>query len=90
MKTKAEGDWLNDILVPESFRGDVKTLVEENKDLFAQTDAELEHTDTVRMKLDTGKHPPVNPSSAMFINSMNTGGAPDKPQGITRNPKSPL
>ena len=31
----------------------------ENKDLFAQTDAELGHTDTVRMKLDTGEHPPL-------------------------------
>ena len=27
-------------------------------DLFAQTDAGLGHTDTVRMKLGTGKHPP--------------------------------
>ena len=33
--------------------------MEENKDLFAQTDAGLGHIDTVKMKLDTGKHPPV-------------------------------
>ena len=52
----AVGDWLNDLSVPGPFRGDVRTLVEENKDLFAQTDAELGHIDTVRMKSDTGKH----------------------------------
>ena len=31
-----------------------------------------------------------NPSSIMFINSMNTGGAPDKPKGMTKNSKRPL
>ena len=31
----------------------------DNKDLSAQTDAELGHTDTVRMKLDTVEHPPI-------------------------------
>ena len=58
-KTKAEGDSLHDLSVPEPFRGDVRTLVEENMDLFAQTNAELGHTHTVRMKLGTGKHPPI-------------------------------
>ena len=29
-KTKAEGDSLHDLSVPEPFRGDVRTLVEEN------------------------------------------------------------
>ena len=58
-KEKARGDWLDDLSVPEALGGGVRKLVLENKDLFAQTDAELGHTDTVRMKLDTGEHPPV-------------------------------
>ena len=30
-----------------------------NSDLFAKTDADLSHTDLVRMKIDTGSHEPV-------------------------------
>ena len=33
--------------------------MEEIQDLFARTNAELGHIDTVRMKLDTGKLPPI-------------------------------
>ena len=59
VKGKAGDDWLDDLSVPGDFEGDVKKLVTENRDLFAQTEAELGHTDTVKMKLDTGEHPPV-------------------------------
>ena len=59
VKGKAGDDWLDDLSVPGDFEGDVKKLVTENRDLFAQTDAELGHTDTVKMKLDTGEHPPI-------------------------------
>ena len=55
--TKARGDWLDDVTAPEAFEDDVRDLVRGNKDLFAQSDAELGHTDTVRMKIDTGEHP---------------------------------
>ena len=58
-KGQAGGDWLDDPSVPGDFEGGVKKLVTENRDLFAQTDAELGHTDTVKMKLDTGEHPPI-------------------------------
>ena len=58
-KGKAGDDWLDDLSVPGDFEGGVKKLVTENRDLFAQTDAELGHTDTVKMKLDTGEHPPI-------------------------------
>ena len=44
---------------PEAFEDDVRNLVRGNKDLFAQSDTELGHTDTVRMKIDTGEHPPI-------------------------------
>ena len=58
-KGKAGDDWLDDLSVPGDFESGVKKLVTENRDLFAQTDAELGHTDTVKMKLDTGEHPPI-------------------------------
>ena len=58
-KEKARGDWLDDVTAPEAFEDDVRDLVRGNKDLFAQSDAELGHTDTVRMKIDTGEHPPI-------------------------------
>ena len=58
-KEKARGDWLDDVRAPEAFEDDVRDLVRGNKDLFAQSDAELGHTDTVRMKIDTGEHPPI-------------------------------
>ena len=61
-KGKARSDWLDDLSVRKLlffWGGGVRKLVLENKDLFAQTDAELGHTYTVRMKLDTGEHPPI-------------------------------
>ncbi|MCG8033371.1 MAG: DDE-type integrase/transposase/recombinase [Candidatus Thiodiazotropha taylori] len=45
--------------VPEEYRSDVINLLKANSDLFAQKDSELSHTDTVKMKIDTGEHPPI-------------------------------
>ena len=34
-------------------------LLKKNVDLFAQHDSDLCHTDTVKMKINTGDHPPI-------------------------------
>ena len=31
----------------------------DNKDIFASKDSQLGHTDTIKMKIDTGDHPPI-------------------------------
>ena len=48
-----------DVEVPEKYRSDVINLLKVNADLFADKDSDLSHTDTVKMKLDTGEHPPI-------------------------------
>ena len=52
-------NFLTDLNVPDEFRPDIERLVVDNRDLFAQNDCELGHTDTVKMKIDTGDHPPI-------------------------------
>ena len=37
----------------------ITNLLKKNSDLFAKTDKEPSHTDTVRMKINTGNHPPI-------------------------------
>ena len=37
----------------------IKKLLVQNKDHFAKTDAELGHTNTIQMKIDTGNHAPI-------------------------------
>ena len=37
----------------------IKDLIEQNSDLFVQKDTQLGHTDTVKMHIDTGDHPPI-------------------------------
>ena len=34
-------------------------LLKKNVDLFAQNDSDLSHTDSVKMKINTGDHPPI-------------------------------
>ena len=51
-------DW-GDLQVAEEHREVITRLVEDNKHLFAATDLELGHTDTVRMNIDTGDATPI-------------------------------
>ena len=52
-------DWTSDVDVPESYKSTIVTFLEKHQDLFATKDSELGHTDTVKMKLDTGDHQPI-------------------------------
>ena len=45
--------------VPLEHKSQVIKLLQKNRDLFAETDAGLSHTDTVTMKINTGNHPPI-------------------------------
>ena len=45
--------------VPDVYRKEIIELLSRNQDLFADTDAKLAHTDTVKMRIDTGNHPPI-------------------------------
>ena len=49
----------SEVSAPEEYKSVVTELIEKNSDLFAQTDHDLGHTDTVKMKIDTGDHPPI-------------------------------
>lgn len=46
--------------VPEEHKVRVEQLIKNNKDLFAERDLDLSHTDTVTMKIDTGNCDPIN------------------------------
>ena len=56
-KTK-NNDW-ESTDVPSEHKPQVIRLLQRNSDLFAKTDAELSHTDMVRMQIDTGEHSPI-------------------------------
>ena len=45
--------------VPDKHRQEILDLLKANADLFAQKDSELSHTDTVKMKINTGDNPPI-------------------------------
>lgn len=45
--------------IPEEYRDDLKKLLRDNDDLFAATDLQLGRTDAIKMKIDTGDHPPI-------------------------------
>lgn len=45
--------------MPEEYISCVLEIVQANKDLFAKHDIELGHTETVKMKIKTGNHPPI-------------------------------
>ena len=45
--------------VPEKYRNRIEKLILKNKNLFASKDSELGHTDTVKMKVDTGDTKPI-------------------------------
>lgn len=50
---------MEDIHVPPEFKGMVHELVNQHSHLFANSDTDLGHTNTVEMKIDTGDHPPI-------------------------------
>ncbi|MCG8045974.1 MAG: retropepsin-like aspartic protease [Candidatus Thiodiazotropha endolucinida] len=52
-------DWKAEVEVPDRHRVSMLEFLEQHHDLFAVKDSELGHTDTVKMKLDTGNHPPI-------------------------------
>lgn len=45
--------------IPLAYQKKLEELLELNKDLFAATDIDLGRTDAVKMKIDTGDHPPI-------------------------------
>ncbi|MCG7876478.1 MAG: DDE-type integrase/transposase/recombinase [Candidatus Thiodiazotropha taylori] len=52
-------DWTSEVDVPENHKPTIVKFLQKHHDLFAVKDSELGHTDTVKMKLDTGDHPPI-------------------------------
>ena len=47
------------INVPPEHKNVISRLVEDNSDIFASKDSNLGHTNTIKMKTDTGKEPPI-------------------------------
>ena len=47
------------IIVPINHREIVEDLIEQNVDLFAEKDTDLGKTNTIKMSIDTGNHPPI-------------------------------
>lgn len=52
-------EFLSDPSVPEEYKADIDRLLSTNQDVFAKKDSELGHTDTVKLTIDTGDHPPI-------------------------------
>ena len=52
-------DWASDIEVPEKYQQQVGRFLKKHHDLFAAKDSDLGHTDTVKMKIDTGNQSPI-------------------------------
>ena len=55
----SKSDLLADVNVPSEHKSKVIKLIEKNSELFAQKDTDLGQTDTVKMTIDTGNHPPI-------------------------------
>ena len=49
----------SDLHVDNKYRKDIENIVLDNKDLFANKDSDLGHTDTVKMKINTQGHDPI-------------------------------
>jgi hypothetical protein len=59
-KNKEKVENLNtELLVSPEHRQMIEKLVMRNQDIFTKSDADLGHTDTIKMKIDTGDHPPI-------------------------------
>ncbi|CAG2218766.1 Transposon Ty3-G Gag-Pol polyprotein,Transposon Ty3-I Gag-Pol polyprotein [Mytilus edulis] len=48
-----------EIDAPLEYKSIIEKLISKNKDIFAAKDSELGHTDTVKMEIETGNHPPI-------------------------------
>ena len=56
---QTETDLNSPINVPDEHRQVIMNLITCNRDLFATKDTDLGKTDTIKMKIDTGNHPPI-------------------------------
>ena len=45
--------------MPNEYNEIITRFLKNNADLFAATDADLSHTDTVKMRIDTRDNPPL-------------------------------
>ena len=52
-------DWTAEVDVPQDHKSTILGFLQKHQDLFAAKDSELGHTDTVKMKIDTGDNPPI-------------------------------
>ncbi|MET0107142.1 MAG: retropepsin-like aspartic protease [Sedimenticola sp.] len=52
-------DWTTEVTAPQNHKETVLDFLRNHQDLFAAKDSDLGHTDTVKMKLNTGDHPPI-------------------------------
>ena len=52
-------DLFDEVDASTKLKGKIIKLLRNNADLFTQKDSELSHTDTVKMKIKTGDHPPI-------------------------------
>ena len=55
----ATNEELEQVGAPEEFRRVVDNVLKKNRDLFVTRDKDLGRTDTVKMRIDTGDHPPI-------------------------------
>ena len=58
-KDKIDVQDLEGVDVPDECRQEIITLLKRNKDRFASDDRQLGRTSTVKMRIDTGNHPPI-------------------------------
>ena len=54
-----ELETFDEIDAPDKYANQIKDLLRKNADLFATKDSDLSHTDTTRMKINTGDHSPI-------------------------------
>ena len=57
--TSMTDDSMDKVNIPEEYQEELEKLLGENNDLFASTDLELGRTGAIKMKIDTGNHPPI-------------------------------
>ncbi|VDI37074.1 Hypothetical predicted protein [Mytilus galloprovincialis] len=54
-----ESSLSSNLNVAPEHRETVEQIIKRSLDLFAERDSDLGHTDTVKMKIETGNHPPI-------------------------------
>ena len=59
MESCQSSETFNEVDVPYEYRSQIINILKTNADIFAQIDSQLSHTDTVRMKIDTGDNLPI-------------------------------